>query len=64
MRMKTEASENGESSQIGFIQEEQFPMDEFRRTESARNLLVSLIKQLEASSKKMMFRYIQQVHTS
>merc|ERR1719278_2318419 len=31
-----------------------------RRTESARNLLVSLIKQIEASSKKMMFRYIQQ----
>jgi len=33
-----------------------------RRTESARNLLVSLIKQIEASSKKMMFRYIQQVN--
>merc|ERR1712072_1460162 len=31
-----------------------------RRTESARSLLVNLIKQLEASSKKMMFRYIQQ----
>ena len=33
----------------------------FRRTESARSLLVGLIKQVEASSKKMMFRYIQQV---
>ena len=32
-----------------------------RRTESARTLLVNLIKQLEASSKKMMFRFIQQV---
>ena len=32
-----------------------------RRTESARSLLVGLIKQVEASSKKMMFRYIQQV---
>jgi len=31
-----------------------------RRTESARSLLVGLIKQVEASSKKMMFRYIQQ----
>merc|ERR1712083_687134 len=31
-----------------------------RRTESARTLLVNLIKQLEASSKKMMFRFIQQ----
>lgn len=31
-----------------------------RRTESARTLLVNLIKQLEASSKNMMFRFIQQ----
>ena len=36
-------------------------VDDFRRMESARNLLVGLVKQLEASSKKMMFRYIQQV---
>ena len=35
-----------------------------RRTESARTLLVNLIKQLEASSKKMMFRFIQQVKKS
>ena len=32
-----------------------------RRTESARNLLVGLIKQLKAKNKQMMFRYMQEV---
>ena len=32
-----------------------------RRTESARNLLVGLIKQLKANNKQMMFRYMQEV---
>ena len=37
-------------------------MSRHRRTESARNLLVGLIRQVQDSSKAMMFRHIQEVN--